>query len=373
VVVGSGSISFEMVRTLTERLPVMIVPYWAATRIQPIAIHDVLSYLVAALEQPQSRHQIIEIGGADIQTYADMMRGYAAERQLKRLLIPVPVLTPRLSSYWVHWVTPIPAHISRPLIEGLRNEVVVTDNKAKTLFPDIEPTDYQTAVKIALERLREGELESIWSDALVSSQGDRAPFAFQQEQGMLLEQREVFTDAAPDDVFKAVSALGGQTGWMVYDWLWLIRGAMDRLVGGVGLRRGRRNPYTLRVGDALDFWRVEVVKPNKLLRLRAEMKLPGRAWLEFRIEPQDDGRTKLIQTAYFAPKGLFGLLYWYSVFPLHGLIFPQMAAAIAKRAEGETAVESQTRKTAVVIGSVAAVLVVGTAVAWLVRQLLKRL
>lgn len=372
VIVGSGSVSFEMVRHLTERLPVMIVPRWAATRIQPIGIRDVLSYLIAALDQPDCRGEIVEIGGADVLTYAEMMTQYAAERGLRRWLLPVPVLTPALSSYWVHWTTPVPANIARPLINGLRNEVVVRDDSAQRLFPDIEPLDYRTAVRLALARLRDGDLESIWSDALASSQGDEAPFDFQWEQGMLLERREVETDATPEALFRSVSALGGQTGWLVFDWLWWIRGVLDRLVGGVGLRRGRRDPQEVRVGDAVDFWRVEAVAENELLRLRAEMKLPGHAWLEFRFKPLANGRTQLIQTAYFAPKGLFGLLYWYGVYPLHGLIFPQMAAAIAKKAEGETAVRAKRVEAAVFAGFVAVGTAVLASLVWLTRRLFKQ-
>lgn len=368
VIVGSGSVSFEMVRHLTERLPLMVVPRWAATRIQPIGIRDVLTYLVAALARPACRGRIVEIGGADVLTYAEMMTQYAAERGLRRWMIPVPVLTPALSSYWVHWTTPVPANIARPLINGLRNEVIVRDDAAQALFPEIEPITYRAAVRLALEKLRDGDLESIWSDALASSQGDDAPFDFQWEQGMLLERREVVANVSPGALFDVVSALGGDTGWLVYDLLWWVRGALDRLVGGVGLRRGRRHPQDVRVGDALDFWRVEAVEPDRLLRLRAEMKLPGRAWLEFRLKPLHDGRTQLTQTAYFAPKGLFGLLYWYAVFPLHGLIFPQMAQAIARRAEGETAVKAKRVGTAVFAGLAAVVL----AFVWGVWRLMKK-
>lgn len=336
VIVGSGSISFEMVRNLTERLPVMVVPRWAATRIQPIAIRDVLFYLIAALKQPESKGQIVEIGGTTILTYAEMMKEYAAERELKRVLIPVPVLTPWLSSHWVHWMTPIPASISQPLIKGLRNEVIVRDETAKTLFPEVKPLDYRTAVRLALTRLRNGRVESLWSDALSSSQGDKTPSAFRLEQGMLIERRERQVEASPEAVYKVFSGLGGQRGWFAYNWAWWLRGVLDRLVGGVGFRRGRRHPDDIRVGDALDFWRVELVKPDKLLRLRAEMKVPGRAWLQFEATPQENGQTELVQTAYFAPKGLFGLLYWYLLYPLHGLIFAELPRQIARRAEAQT-------------------------------------
>lgn len=333
VIVGSGSLSFEMVRDLTERLPVMIVPKWASTRIQPIGIRDVLAYLVATLETPASAGRTIEVGGADVLTYADMMKQYAEERRLRRRLIHVPVLTPRLSSYWVHWVTPVSAAIARPLIEGLRNEVVVRDPVARELFPDIEPSDYRTAVRRALERIREGDIESIWSDALSSSQGDRKPAFFTLEQGMFIERREQPVDAPAAAVFRAVSGVGGKRGWPVFDWAWKVRGLMDRLVGGVGMRRGRRDPDELRVGEALDFWRVEAVEPDRLVRLRAEMKVPGRAWLQFEVKPQGEARSILIQTAYFASRGLAGLLYWYVLYPVHGVIFGRMPKRLAEIAE----------------------------------------
>jgi uncharacterized protein YbjT (DUF2867 family) len=333
VIVGSGSLSFEMIRNLTERLPVMIVPKWASTRIQPIGIREVLSYLIATLEAPGCAGRIIEIGGADVLTYADMMTQYAEERGLRRWLIHVPVLTPRLSSYWVHWVTPVPASIAKPLIEGLRNEVIVRDPSARDLFPDIVPSNYRTSVRRALERIREGDLESIWSDALSSSLGDERPSFFRLEQGMFIERREQAVDAPAADVFRTFTGLGGDRGWLAFDWAWQARGILDRLVGGVGMRRGRRDPVELRAGDALDFWRVEAVEPDHLLRLRAEMKVPGRAWLQFEVEPEPDGRSRLVQTAYFASKGLSGLIYWYALYPIHGLIFGQMPKRIAAMAE----------------------------------------
>lgn len=333
VIVGSGSLSFEMIRDLTERLPVMIVPKWASTRIQPIGIRDILAYLVATLETLESAGRIIEVGGADVLTYADMMKQYAEERRLNRLLIHVPVLTPRLSSYWVHWVTPVSAAIARPLIEGLRNEVVVRDPAASKIFPAITPTDYRTAVQRALERIRDGDIESIWSDALSSSQGDRKPAFFTLEQGMFIERREQPVNAPPAAVYRAFTGVGGKRGWPAFDWAWRARGIMDRLVGGVGMRRGRRDPDDLRVGEALDFWRVEAVEENRLLRLRAEMKVPGRAWLQFEVKPEGEGRSTLTQTAYFASRGLGGLLYWYALYPIHGLIFGQMPRRLASLAE----------------------------------------
>ncbi len=336
VIVGSGSLSFEMIRYLTERVPIMICPRWVFTRIQPISIRDTLDYLVSALDTPESAGQIIEIGGAEVITYRDMMFGYAHARGLRRYMIPVPILTPRLSSYWVHLVTPIPSDIARPLIEGLRNEVIVRDDTARKFFPNIQPVTFAVAVSRALEKLKASEVETSWADALVSSQPDAIPAVLTTHEGMFLEQRQEFVKATPSAVFQAFASLGGSNGWLYFDWAWYLRGLLDRLVGGVGLRRGRRHPTEVRVGDALDFWRVEAVETDRLLRLRAEMKVPGLAWLQFKAEPLEGGGTKLIQTAFFAPKGLFGLLYWYGLYPLHGLIFSGMIHKLAQRAEGPT-------------------------------------
>ena len=316
VVVGSGSVSFEMIRYLTERLPVMICPQWVYTRVQPIGVDDLLRYLVAALDVPDSAGRVVEIGGADVRTYGDMMLGYAQVRGLRRRLQPVPVLTPVLSSYWVHLVTPIPSAIARPLIEGLRSEVVVRDDTARGLFPAIVPVDYLTAVRAAVATLEGGEVETSWADALVTSCDGPAPRVFRQEAGMLFDRRAVRVGATPADVFAVVRGIGGERGYGYGDWLWEARGVLDRLAGGVGLRRGRRDADDLRTGDALDFWRVEAVEPDRLLRLRAEMKVPGKAWLQFEILPEGDG-ARLVQTAYFAPKGLPGLAYWYALLPVH--------------------------------------------------------
>lgn len=333
VIVGSGSLSFEIVRNLAERIPVMICPRWVFTRTQPIAIRDVIEYLVAAPSVPASAGRVVEIGGADVVTYRDMMLGYARVRGLRRWLIPVPVLSPRLSSYWVHWMTPVPATIARPLIEGLRNEAIVRDDSARSVFPGIVPLSYDEALRRALRRVEEGPVESRWSDALQTSQGDRRPAAFEFREGMYFERRAVVTRASADAVFAVFTGLGGRRGWLVANFLWRVRGALDRLVGGVGLRRGRRDPDTLRVGDAVDFWRVEAVEPGRLLRLRAEMRVPGRAWLEFQATPQEGGGTELVQTAFFSPRGLTGILYWYSLYPVHGAMFSRMVRRIASIAE----------------------------------------
>ncbi len=333
VIVGSGSLSFEMIRYLTERLPVMICPRWVSTRTQPISIRDVLEYLSAALSVPDSRGRIIEIGGADVVTYGEMMKIYATVRGLRRWLISVPVLTPRLSSYWVNIVTPIPAVIARPLIEGLRNENVVHDPIARVLFPNIVPVSYRDAVARALTRLQARDIETTWSDALSTSQGHVTPVTLTTQEGMIIERRQRVVAASPAAVSAVFSGIGGARGWFSMDWAWQLRGALDRMIGGVGLRRGRRDPDHLRVGDALDFWRVEAVEPDHLLRLRAEMIVPGQAWLQFQVTARDDGQSVLTQTAFFAPKGLLGWAYWYALYPFHAFIFDGVIDQIKARAE----------------------------------------
>lgn len=334
VIVGSGSYSFEIIRYLTERLPVMICPRWVYTKTQPIGVRDVLDYLVAALRTSASAGRIIQIGGADVVTYGEMMLAYARARGLHRALVPVPVLTPRLSSYWVNLVTPVPAAIARPLIDGLRNESVVRDDSARRYFPDIEPASLPDAIERALSMLDAQHVESSWSDALSSSHAHREPPAqLSTREGMIVEQRQRHAHAAPADVFRVVTGLGGERGYLYLDWAWRLRGFADRLIGGVGLRRGRRNPDTLRVGDALDFWRVEAIEPGRMLLLRAEMKTPGRAWLQFDVVPGADGETLVRQSAYFAPRGLSGWLYWYTLYPIHALIFSGLIHRIAQRSE----------------------------------------
>jgi uncharacterized protein YbjT (DUF2867 family) len=332
VIVGSGSLSFELIRYLVERLPVMIGPRWVYTCVQPIGIRNLLEYLIAALETPGSIGEVVEIGGADVVTYGDMMLGYARARGLKRRLISVPVLTPRLSSLWVHLITPIPAAIAQPLIEGLRNEVVVRDDKAGRLFPDIHPFDYQTSVELALARLESGEVETMWTDALMTTQGDEPPVVFTTQEGLNFEHRQLVVAAPVAAVYCTLVGLGGARGWLYLNWVWRLRGLLDRLAGGVGMRRGRRDPNDLRVGDALDFWRVEAVEPDHLIRLRAEMKVPGRAWLQFHVHPLPEEQSLLSQTAYFAPKGVPGFLYWYGLYPIHKIVFAGMIHKIADRA-----------------------------------------
>jgi hypothetical protein len=262
-----------------------------------------------------------------------MFLGYARARGLRRTILPVPVLTPRLSSGWVHLVTPVPRAIAQPLIEGLRSEVVVRDDRARRVFPGIEPMDYAASVKLALERLDTGRVETKWSDAIGTSGEEAVPLQLSSREGMELEVRQRVIAATPATVFGVVSSLGGETGWLVWDWAWQLRGWMDRLIGGVGMRRGRRHPTELRAGDALDFWRVERVETDRLVRLRAEMRVPGRAWLEFALTPHESGGTLLTQSALFAPRGLLGLVYWHAIAPAHDQIFGGMIRAIARRSE----------------------------------------
>ena len=333
MVVGSGSALFEMIRYLTERQPVLFCPQWFYSLAQPVAIRDVLAYLIATLKTPESIGEVIDIGGPTRLCYADMLRGYARERGLKRILLRTPFYTPRFSAYWVHMLTPIHWRIILPLIEGLHAEMIVHDDLAHRLFPNIHPLDFQTALHLALERVQSDTVETSWSDALVVTQGNTRPLILTTTDGMMLERRHLVLDLPSAPVFRAFTGLGGERGWLYLNWSWEIRGWLDKLVGGVGLRRGRRHPDDLRVGEALDFWRVEAVEPDRIMRLRAEMKLPGKAWLEFQSIPLPAGNTQLTQTAYFAPRGLGGFFYWYLLYPIHSLIFSGLIRKVAGRAK----------------------------------------
>jgi uncharacterized protein YbjT (DUF2867 family) len=333
MIVGSGSVLFEMVRYLSEREPLLVCPRWFFSKAQPIAIRNVLDYLVGALSQPESTGQLLEIGGVTRLTYADMLLEYAKIRGLKRYLVPTPVFVPHLSAYWVHMVTPVTYNAVLPLIEGLHADSIVNDNLAKQLFPYIELLNFETAARYALKKIESGDIETSWSDALVTSAGDIKPYRFNMAQGMFVEKRQRLVDLPARFVFRSFSGIGGKRGWLYMDWAWGIRGWLDKIIGGVGLRRGRRHPDDIWVGEALDFWRVEAVTPDRLMRLRAEMKLPGRAWLEFESTPQDGGQTLLTTSAYFDAHGLFGFLYWYAMWPFHKFIFDGLTREIARRAQ----------------------------------------
>lgn len=331
MIVGSGSVLFEMIRYLTEREPLLVCPAWYFSLAQPIAIRDTLSYLIAALDSPESVGRVIEIGGPGQLTYADMLLGYARERGLKRALVRTPVYAPRLSAWWVHMVTPIHWRVALPLIEGLRGDLIVRDDAARRLFPQIHPIDFQTAVHLALGRIQRDDVETSWSDALVTVMGNVKPYTFTVEEGMFIETRQMLVDLQPEAIFRSYTGIGGARGWLFMDWSWAMRGWLDKLVGGVGLRRGRRHPDEIRAGESLDFWRVEEVTPNTRLLLRAEMKLPGKAWLQFDSTPQDK-QTLLTVTAYFAPRGFFGFIYWYAMWPFHKFIFDGLTRGLASRA-----------------------------------------
>jgi uncharacterized protein YbjT (DUF2867 family) len=326
-IVGSGSASFEMVRYLTERLPLMLAPRWILNPVSPIAIRDVLAYLLLALEQGPSG--VVEIGAPPL-TFKAMMETYAAVRGLRRVILPVPVLAPRLAALWVGLVTPIPNRLALPLVEGILHPLVADTARARHLFPQVDPIPYRQAVELALERIAAGTVETRWSGALF---GQR--YFLEDWEGVIREVRSRWVKAPPEAVFRVFTALGGERGWLVWGWAWALRGLLDRLVGGPGLRRGRRHPTELLPGEALDFWRVEAVDcapEGAHLRLRAEMRLPGKAWLEWQALPEGEG-TRLVQTAYFAPLGLAGFLYWWLLYPLHRRIFSDLAQAIAKEAE----------------------------------------
>lgn len=332
VIIGSGSVSFEMLRYLTEVLPIMTTPKWVRTRCQPISIKDVLSLLIAALED-DDESRVVPVGGSEVLSYEEMMQVYAEEAGLKkRIILPVPVLSPGLSSRWVGLVTPLPVGVARPLVDSLRNEVIVEDDEEmRRLHP--EPVlSYREAVRRALESTTGRQVETRWSDAAMSS-AHPLPTDPAWAGGSTFEDKQVvMTTASAEDLFWAFSRVGGDVGYYGFGWAWRVRGILDSLVGGAGLRRGRRDAENLRPGEALDFWRVRRIEPSRSLLLEAEMKLPGDAWLEWVIEPNEYG-SNLTQTATFVPRGLFGRAYWYSLVPFHAFIFKGMVRRMAAAAE----------------------------------------
>jgi uncharacterized protein YbjT (DUF2867 family) len=333
IVLGSGSLSFELIRALVERLPAMITPRWVEVLAQPIAIDDVLAYLLASLEIPLPASRVYEIGGPDRVSYGELMREYARQRGLRRFAIPVPVLTPRLSSLWLRLVTPLYAEVGRKLIDSIRHPTVVQDDSALRDFP-IRPLGVRDAIARALANEDRALAETRWSDAL-SAASEPPAFGGRRFGNRLIDSRSVHVAVPVERAFAPIRRIGGATGWYYGNGLWRLRGLLDLLVGGVGLRRGRRDPEQLRAGDALDFWRVAAIEPDRRLQLAAEMKLPGRAWLEFEVEPEAGG-ARIRQTAIFDPVGLAGLAYWYGVFPLHALVFRGMLREIARAAERGT-------------------------------------
>ncbi|MFG0276082.1 MAG: SDR family oxidoreductase [Phycisphaerales bacterium] len=327
MIIGSGSASFEILRYLTERLPVMVTPRWVRTECQPIAVRNVLHYLAECLDTPQTTGRTIDIGGPEVFSYGELMQIMARARGLRpRVIIPVPVLTPRLSSLWIHLVTPIDSRLARPLAEGLRNRVVCRDAEATRLMPQRLLT-VRESIDAALGKVRSGQVETAWSNAgpLPGDPNWAGGTTF-------VDRRSLEVDAPAEATYRAVCRIGGGEGYYAADWLWRVRGWMDRLLGGPGLRRGRRDPEHVGYGEALDFWRVTGIEPPKRLELRAEMWVPGEAELEFTIEPLGPRRSRLVQTARFKPKGLLGIAYWYAVVPLHNIVFSGMLRGVARSA-----------------------------------------
>jgi len=335
IVLGSGSLSFEMVRALVERLPIMICPKWVDVKAQPIAIEDLLAYLMEARELELEGSRVFEIGGADQVSYGELMSEYARQRGLKRWMIRVPILTPRLSSLWLGLVTPIYARVGRKLIESIKHPTVMRDSSAKDCF-QVQARGIAEGIAQALSEEERQITESRWFDAF-SSAGNPRTWVGVRFGNRLIDQRSREVNVSPAQAFEPIRRIGGKTGWYGFDWLWKVRGFLDLLVGGVGVRRGRPHPERIQVGDALDFWRVDAYEDGRLLRLAAEMKLPGRAWLEFEVQQTATGAT-IRQTALYDPVGLFGLLYWWAIYPLHVLIFRRMLRNICRAAESRSMV-----------------------------------
>ena len=345
IVIGSGSLSFEMIRSLVERLPLMITPKWVEVTAQPIAVEDLLQYLSAALDLETSGHAVFEVGGPEPVSYGDLMREYARQRGLRRRMVPVPLLTPRLSSLWLGLVTPVFARVGRKLIDSIRHPTVVRDDGALRAFPHIRPLGVREALAAALGNEDRQWAETRWSDSLASGGGTR-DWGGVRLGNRLVHSRTVRVDHPPAAAFRPIRRIGGSTGWYFGTWLWNLRGLLDLVAGGVGMRRGRRDPDALSVGDVLDCWRVEMLEPDRRLRLFAEMKLPGRAWLEFVVEGDETAST-IRQTAIFDPAGLLGLAYWYAVWPLHRLVFSGMLKGIAdasRRTEADRSPEAPTAR-----------------------------
>ena len=345
VIIGSGSASFEMLRNLTEVLPVMVTPRWVTTRCQPIAVRDILAYLVGVLGRPEAMDRVLEVGGPDVLTYEEMMQLYAEVAGLRRrVVVNVPLLTPGLSSRWVGLVTPLPVGLARPLVDSLVNEVVVGDDAIRSIVPR-ETLPMREAFRLALRRIQDVDVTTTWAGADLPESvtghprtelnaEEPAPTDPDWSGGTVLsDDQELEADATPEAMFATLEGLGGHRGWYSPLILWRARGWLDALVGGIGMRRGRRHPDHLAVGEPVDFWRVELLERPSRLRLHAEMRLPGEAWLDFRVTPREGGGCHVGQHARFAPRGLWGRVYWYALLPFHALIFPRMARAIVAAAE----------------------------------------
>ena len=334
IVIGSGSLSFEMIRSLVNKLPIMITPRWVQTLAQPIAIEDVISYMIHGLDIALDKNMIYEIGGPECITYAQLMQEYAKQVGVRRYLLSMPWLSPKLSSLWLGLVTPVYARVGKKLIDSLRNATIVRDNQALQDFP-IKPQNIDRAIQRALNHEDHEMAQTRWSDAL-SASGKPKRWGSVRFGSRLIDRQEISINVDAKQAFAPIQRIGGNNGWYFATWIWQLRGFIDLLVGGVGLRRGRRHPFNIQTGDTLDFWRVEAFNPHRLLRLQAEMKVPGRAWLQFEVEPITGG-SRITQTAIFDPLGLSGLLYWYGLYPLHWLIFRHMLQGITRQMQGTSA------------------------------------
>lgn len=328
VIIGSGSASFEIIRHLTEKLPVMVTPKWVKTLAQPIGVDDVIHYLDAAKELEVSTNLMIDIGSQKM-TYREMMLGCAHALGLRRWIFPLPFLTIKLSSYWLNLFTPVPYNVAKSLIEGLSSEVVIQNDHAKRYFPHIHPVSFETAVKKAIKEMEDNQIFSRWSDAGGGQDMWEKQHKDDPSSAVLMDRQSIkLGDIPKETVYRIFCSIGGKEGWFGYDWLWEIRGWLDKMIGGAGLNRGRRDLHQLRVGESVDFWRVEDLTPNERLLLYAQMKVPGKAWLEFKIKEDE-----LVQTAYFYPRGLWGRIYWFILTPIHYLVFRNMIKSILQKAQ----------------------------------------
>ena len=325
VIIGSGSASFEIIRNLTEKLPVMTTPKWVNTMAQPICIDDVLSYLQEAITLDTKENLIVDIGSKAL-TYKEMMIGTANALGLKRIIVPLPFMSINISSYWLNLFTPVPFSVAKALIEGLKSEVTIQNDNAKKYFPNIVPISYEDSVRNAIKEIEENQVISRWNDTANGVWEKNS--SNEISQALYMDRKEAdISHIQAQKVYQSFTSIGGENGWFAFDFLWELRGFIDKMIGGVGLKRGRRSQCDLRISDCLDFWKVVDLKENERLLLYAQMKLPGEAWLEFKIKDN-----KLIQSAYFYPKGVFGRLYWYSLVPLHYFIFKNMINSIIKKA-----------------------------------------
>lgn len=330
VIIGSGSSSFEIIRHLTEKLPVMVTPKWVKTLAQPIGVDDVIAYLNASKDLKVNGNLMVDIGSEKM-TYKEMMLGCASALGLRRWIFPLPVLTIKLSSYWLNFFTPVPYTVARSLIEGLSSEVVIQNDYAKKYFPHIHPIEFEAAVKKAIQEMEENQVFSRWSDAGGGHDMWERQHKDDPSSSVLMDrQRMKLGTTSRESVYRTFCSIGGKEGWFGYDWLWEIRGWMDKVIGGAGLNRGRRDSHHLRIGESVDFWRVEDLNVNERLLLYAQMKVPGKAWLEFKIKEDE-----LVQTAYFYPRGLLGRMYWYILTPVHYLVFRNMITSILKKAQND--------------------------------------